>query len=105
FDANAFLAGVAASGYDPGAGLPILTADYITGGLFSLDGVHPTNIGYAVVANEMIDVINEEFDTEIQKVNLRDISGNSPVASSVKTSNLDLKLMSRTVELMGGKIR
>ena len=105
FDANAFLASVAVSGYDPGEGLPTLTADYITGGLFSLDGVHPTNMGYAVVANQMIDVLNEEFDTDIQKVNLRNISGNSPVASSVNTNSLDLKLMSRTVELMGGNIR
>ena len=105
FDANAFLASVAVSGYDPGEGLPTLTADYITGGLFSLDGVHPTNMGYAVVANQMIDVLNEEFDTDIQKVNLRNISGNSPVATSVNTSSLDLDIMSKTVELMGGSIR
>ena len=83
----------------------MLTADYISGGLFSLDGVHPTNIGYAVVANKMIDVLNEKFDTDIQKVNLLNISGNSPVASSVKISDLDLKMMSGTVELMGGQIR
>ena len=105
FDANAFLADVAVNGYDPGEGLPMLTADYISGGLFSLDGVHPTNIGYAVVANKMIDVLNEKFDTDIQKVNLLNISGNSPVASSVKISDLDLKMMSGTVELMGGQIR
>ena len=105
FDANAFLAEVAVSGYNPGAGLPTLTADYILGGLFSLDGVHPSNMGYAVVANQLIEALNEEFDTDIQKVNLRDVSGNSPVASSVKTNNLDLKLMNNTVELMGGNIR
>jgi len=104
FDANDFLADVAVNGYNPGGGLPTLYAAYIAGGLFSLDGVHPSNMGYAVVANKMIEALNEEFDTDIQYVNLRDISGNSPVASSVKTSSLDLKLLSRTVELMGGNI-
>jgi lysophospholipase L1-like esterase len=105
FDANAFLADVAQNGYDPGEGLPIITADYITGGLFSLDGVHPSNMGYAVVANEMIDVLNEEFDTDIQKVNLRNISGNSPVASEVNFKEFNLKLMSKTVHLFAGDIR
>ena len=105
FDANAFLASVAMSGYDPGEGLPTLTADYIAGGLFSLDGVHPTNMGYAVVANQMIDAINEEFNTDIQKVNLRNISGNSPVASEVNFKEFNLKMMSKTVHLFAGDIR
>ncbi len=35
-----------------------LTADFLTGGIFSLDGVHPTDLGYAVIANEWIDLIN-----------------------------------------------
>jgi hypothetical protein len=35
-----------------------LSADFLTGGVFSYDGVHPTDLGYAVVANEFINVIN-----------------------------------------------
>jgi lysophospholipase L1-like esterase len=35
-----------------------LSADFLTGGVFSYDGVHPTDLGYAVVANEWISVIN-----------------------------------------------
>ena len=35
-----------------------ITTDFITGGLFSLDGVHPTSKGYGVIANEFIEVIN-----------------------------------------------
>jgi lysophospholipase L1-like esterase len=31
---------------------------YITGGLFSLDGVHPSNQAHGIVANEFIKVIN-----------------------------------------------
>lgn len=37
----------------------ILTAAFLSGGIFSYDGVHPTDLGYAVVANEWIRVINE----------------------------------------------
>jgi hypothetical protein len=35
---------------------------------FSLDGVHPTQRGYAVIANLIIDVINDGFGATIPKV-------------------------------------
>jgi hypothetical protein len=35
------------------------------GGVFSLDGVHPSNIGHAVAANEFIETINSHFTTDI----------------------------------------
>jgi phospholipase/lecithinase/hemolysin len=37
-----------------------LTTDFL-GGIFSLDGVHPTNTGYAIVANEFIKTLNQTF--------------------------------------------
>jgi lysophospholipase L1-like esterase len=55
-------------------GLPIggltFTASYLTGGLFSYDGVHPTAIGYAYIANVFIDAINDKFGGDIPPVNL-----------------------------------
>jgi lysophospholipase L1-like esterase len=36
-----------------------LTAAFLTGGVFSYDAVHPSDLGYAVIANEWIRVINE----------------------------------------------
>jgi lysophospholipase L1-like esterase len=36
-----------------------LTSAFLSGGIFSYDGVHPTDLGYAVTANEWIRVINE----------------------------------------------
>lgn len=36
-----------------------LSSDFLTGGAFSYDGVHPTDLGNAVLANEWIRVINE----------------------------------------------
>lgn len=47
-----------------------LTADYITGGIFSLDGVHPTPLGYALVANELIEQINATYGADLKPVNL-----------------------------------
>ncbi|QJD96915.1 G-D-S-L family lipolytic protein [Mucilaginibacter robiniae] len=47
-----------------------LNAGYITGGLFSLDGVHLTPRGYAVVANEFIKAINTQYGSTIPKVSV-----------------------------------
>ncbi len=38
---------------------------YITGNLFSLDGVHLTPRGYAVATNEMIQVINAKYNSNV----------------------------------------
>lgn len=67
FDANTFFAGVAQSGFNTNG--VTNTASFITGNLFSLDGIHPTPRGYAVVANEMIRVINEQYGSTIPSVN------------------------------------
>lgn len=45
------------------AGIP--ATRNLLGGLFSLDGVHPSNIGQALVANEFIEVMNENFGLEL----------------------------------------
>ncbi|PCJ27421.1 MAG: hypothetical protein COA97_03905 [Flavobacteriales bacterium] len=42
--------------------------DYIEGGVFSLDGVHPNGRGYALIANEFIRVINDFYGSSIQTV-------------------------------------
>lgn len=67
FDANAYFksiqGGFAANnvGYSPA---------FITGNLFSLDGIHPTPRGYAVVANEVIDAINAKYNANIPKADI-----------------------------------
>jgi lysophospholipase L1-like esterase len=53
-----------------GVGGIAFTPAFLTGGIFSYDGVHPTAIGYAIVANEFIRAINDRFDAEIPLVNL-----------------------------------
>jgi lysophospholipase L1-like esterase len=68
FDSNAWFNRVATSGIQVGG--VTLTEDFLTGGLFSYDGVHPNAIGYAVVANLFIEAINARFGGEIPPVNL-----------------------------------
>ena len=55
-DVNALLTELATKGRKVGG--VTLTSAFLTGGVFSYDGVHPNDIGYAVVANEFIRVIN-----------------------------------------------
>ena len=37
------------------------TSDFIRGGLFGLDGIHPNDLGYALLANELIASLNSKF--------------------------------------------
>jgi hypothetical protein len=41
---------------------------------FSLDGVHPNNRGYGIVANAFIDVINDAAGTSVSHVNTGNLS-------------------------------
>ncbi|RPD46258.1 G-D-S-L family lipolytic protein [Hymenobacter sediminis] len=73
FDANAFFSRVATTGIVSDA--VNNTAAFISGNLFSLDGVHPTPRGYAIIANEMINAINAKYGSSIQTVNPNDYRG------------------------------
>lgn len=53
------------------------STEFVTGGLFSLDGVHPNSRGYAIIANAHIDAINAHFNANIPKVNVNDYVGTS----------------------------
>lgn len=50
----------------------IITSDFVTGGGFSLDGVHLTPRGYALVANETLRAINRTYGSDLPEVNLGD---------------------------------
>lgn len=67
-DANALLTKIADGGVAFDAGT--LTSQFVTGGAFSLDGVHPTPRGYALIANTIIDEINETYNSTVPKVNI-----------------------------------
>jgi lysophospholipase L1-like esterase len=48
------------------------------GGFFALDGIHPTNTGYAVIANKYIDTMNAAFKSSIPDVALGPIAAADP---------------------------
>jgi hypothetical protein len=73
FDAYAFLKNVKEHGLvEDGINL---NSSYISGGIFSLDGVHLTPRGYAIVANEFIKAINAKYGSTIPLANVSDYSG------------------------------
>jgi lysophospholipase L1-like esterase len=47
-----------------------MTATYVKGGAFSLDGVHPTPRGYAYIANLFINAINVKYGATLRTVDL-----------------------------------
>ena len=73
-DANALLSQLSSGGItatdSKGNPTARLTSTFVTGGAFSLDGVHLTPRGNALVANKIIEEINETFDATLRKVNV-----------------------------------
>ena len=53
------------------------TASFL-GGFFALDGIHPTNTGYAVIANTFIDTMNTAFSSKIPDVALGPVAAADP---------------------------
>ncbi|HJQ35594.1 MAG TPA: SGNH/GDSL hydrolase family protein [Thermoanaerobaculia bacterium] len=54
-----------------------VTSSYITGGFFSLDGFHLTDLGYLLFANEYIKAINSGYDTEIPLASITQLFANN----------------------------
>ena len=55
-----------------------LTTDFL-GGLFSLDGLHPTNTGYGIMANRFIQTMNATFKSSIPLANISQIAASDPL--------------------------
>ncbi|MFC4218697.1 G-D-S-L family lipolytic protein [Flagellimonas marina] len=73
-DANALLTELRTSGFQQSDG-SIVTATFATGGGFSLDGVHPSPRGYAILANAFIEAINAKYGSNLPGVNPLDYTG------------------------------
>ena len=63
-------AGITINGYK--------TTDAFLGGLFGLDGIHPTNTGYALLANQFIAALNTKFGLSIAPVNVDQVAAADP---------------------------
>ena len=73
-DANALLTSINQNGF-PLADGSFVTADFGTGGGFSLDGVHPSPRGYAILANAFAEAINAKYGSTLPGVNPLDFTG------------------------------
>ncbi|MGY5849023.1 G-D-S-L family lipolytic protein [Salegentibacter sp. F14] len=71
-DANSLLNDIFQNGYNFDAGTA--TSTFATGGVFSLDGIHLTPRGNAIIANELIKEINSTYKSSVPVVNI----GNYP---------------------------
>lgn len=63
-----FKTGFSESGVD-------LSAKFIEGGVFSLDGVHPNTKGYAVIANKFIEAINSRYGSTVPRIDVNQFKG------------------------------
>ena len=45
---------------------------FVKGGFFSLDGIHATARGSAIIANAFIDAINKQYNAMVPKANVND---------------------------------
>lgn len=48
---------------------------FVSGGAFSLDGIHPNPRGYALVANQYIKAINSKYESSIPEVDVNSFRG------------------------------
>lgn len=70
----AAVSGPTGTGYHIGGGIRV-KADFISGGIFSLDGVHTNTLGYAVIANEFIKTINAHYGSSIPLLDVTNYMG------------------------------
>ncbi len=68
FDTASLLVDIAVHGRDF-AGIT-LTSSYLSGGVFSYDGVHPSATGYAIVADALVQFVNANYGTSLPRVDM-----------------------------------
>jgi len=55
-----------------------LTTEFL-GGVFSLDGVHPTNTGHAIVADAFIETLDRTFAAHIPPLSVERVAQADPL--------------------------
>jgi lysophospholipase L1-like esterase len=87
-DVHAIFNDIVAHGYMLGG--VKLTAAFLTGGIFSYDGVHPQRLGYALVANEFVKLINSAFGAKVPQVNLQKYLEGTETTTTVLASQVQI---------------
>ena len=91
FDANSLMNRLATHGIE--ANGIMFTSEYVNGNTFSLDGVHPTSQGYAIIANEFIKIINSKFSANIPLINVSTIPGSYILAKKIQYSKYGIPII------------
>ncbi len=52
-----------------------LTTEFVTGGVFSLDGVHPTSLGYGCITAFIVEQMNEGWNLNIEPYDVNQLLG------------------------------
>jgi len=73
FDANELFHEIATGAWVPNYGGATLSTDFLLGGIFSFDGIHPQHIGYAMFADELIQFINATFGNSIPRIDMAQV--------------------------------
>ena len=93
-DQNAAFKAIAAAG-----GVPINPPKCCTlayrGGFFSLDGLHPSNTGYALTANVFINQLNTSYNLGIPAVNVGAVYATDPYAPGNGVSGFSIGRLAR----------
>jgi lysophospholipase L1-like esterase len=78
-DVHALYAQIEAGGGYP-VNLPKCCSTLYGGGLTSLDGIHPSNTGYAIIANTFIQTLDQAYALTIPPVNIGAVYATDPYA-------------------------
>lgn len=80
-DVNGLFSQIASKGYNV-RGLKLTTG--FLGGIFSLDGIHPTNTGHAILANEFIGAIKKKWKLNVPEVPIHEVADTDPLVFRVR---------------------
>jgi phospholipase/lecithinase/hemolysin len=83
YDLNGFLHKIKVSGST--AGGVAITGGYL-GGFYSLDAVYPGATGHALIANDILAFLNQNFQRSFPMINVATVVANDPTKPSPKLS-------------------
>ncbi len=73
YDANAFFTSIAVNGGIEADGFAY-SPDFTPAGVFSTDGIHPNPVGHAILANNIMDLIESSFGSELPAYNVTEFT-------------------------------
>jgi len=100
-DLAGLLSTIATNGISIGGN--VYTSEFVTGGLFALDGVHPNDLGYALMANTMIDAINARFGCLVPRVDPLEFATTSASAGTPIDRYPRVEGLDRTLGMLFGR--